>query len=127
MNSETILIRQIHPSFIQDGRVGSNAFCPTSKDKGKLSTYDGDKINAEDAWQHYTNKLGHESTGAYGISVGECQSLDLCVSEDPEPFLEHIVVDFNAHGSSAVKTKGKKLRKFAVDRGWLYQAIDGIS
>lgn len=122
MNSETILIRQIHPSFIQDGRVGSNAFCPTSKDEGKLSTYHGDKIDPEAAWQHYRRDLGHESCGACGISVGECESLGLPVSEDPEPFPEHVVVDFNAHGSSAVKKKGKKLRKFAVERGWLYQA-----
>ena len=122
MNSETILIRQIHPSFVQDGRVGSNAFCPTSKDEGRLSTYDGDKIDAESSWQHYTNDLGHESVGAYGISVEECNSLDLPVAEDPEPFPEHVLVDFNGHGSSAVKKKGKKLRKFAVDRGWLHEA-----
>lgn len=122
MNSETILIRQIHPSFIQDGRVGSNAFCPTSKDEGKLSTYNGDKIDAESAWQHYTDDLGHQSVDAYGVSFGECESLDLTVSEDPEPFLEHVVIDFNAHGSSAVKKKGKQLRKCAVDRGWLHQA-----
>ncbi|KAA1259501.1 hypothetical protein LF1_20350 [Rubripirellula obstinata] len=121
MNSDTILIRQIHPSFVQDGRVGSNAFCPTPKDEGKLSTYDGDKIDAEGAWQHYTGDLRHSSVGAYGFSVGECESLDLPVSEDPEPFPEHVLVDFTAHGSSAVKKKGKKLRKYAVDRGWLYQ------
>jgi hypothetical protein len=122
MNSETILIRQIHPSFIQDGRVGSHAFCPTSKDDGKLSTYDGDKIDPKRAWQHYTIDLGYKSVGAYGLSVGECKSCDLVVSEDPEPFHEHVVIDFNAHGNSAVKKKGKQLRKFAVDRGWLYQA-----
>jgi hypothetical protein len=122
MRSETILIRQIHPSFIQDGRVGSNAFCPTSKDDGKLSTYDGDKIDAESAWKHYTDDLGYQSVGAYGLSVGECMSWDLQVSEDPEPFPEHVVIDFNAHGASAVKKKGKQLRKCAVDRGWLYQA-----
>lgn len=122
MNSETILIRQIHPSFIQDGRVGSNAFCPTSKDDGKLSTYDGDKIDAESAWQHYTDDLGHESVGAYGVTVGECESLDLPVCEDPEPFPEHVVIDFTSHGSSAVKKKSKQLRKNAVERGWLYHA-----
>lgn len=121
MNSETILIRQIHPSFIQDGRVGSNAYCPTSKDEGKLSLYDGDKIDAEASWQHYTGDLGHDSVGAYGISVGECESLDLPAREDPEPFPEHVVIDFTSHGS-AIKKKGKKLRKPAVDRGWLYQA-----
>lgn len=121
MNSETILIRQIHPSFIQGGRVGSNAFCPTSKDEGKLSTYDGDKIDAEAAWQHYTEDLGHESAGAYGVSVGECESLELPVTEDPAPFPEHVLIDFSALGSSAIKKKSKKLRKFAVDRDWLYQ------
>lgn len=122
MNSDTILIRQIHPSFVQDGRVGSNAFCPTPKDDGKLSTYDGDKIDAESAWQHYTNNLGYESYGAYGVSVDECESLALSVAEDPEPFAEHVVIDFSAHGASAIKKRSKKLRKYAFDRGWLYQA-----
>ena len=121
MNSETILIRQIHPSFVQNGRVGSNAFYPTPKDEGKLSTYDGDKIDAESAWHHYTNDLQHDSAGAFGISVAECSSLDLPVSEDPKPFPEHVLVDFTAFGSSAVKKKGKKLRNFAIERGWLYR------
>ena len=122
MRFETILIRQIHPSFVQDGRVGSNAFRPTPKDKGKLSAYDGDKIDAESAWRHYTDDLGYDSVGAFGISVGECESLDLSVSEDPEPFPEHVLVDFRGHARGAVNSKGKKLRQFAVDRGWLYQA-----
>ena len=52
MNNETLLLRQIHPSFIQAGHITSQAFRPTPKDQNKLSVYDGDQISAEDAWQH---------------------------------------------------------------------------
>jgi len=120
MSPDTILIRQIHPSFVQNGRVGSNAFCPTPKDEGKLSTYDGDKIDAQSAWQHYTGELHFESAGAFGLGVSECDSLELPVTEAPEPFPEHVIIDFNAFGSSAIKRKSKKLRNYAVERGWLY-------
>ncbi len=122
MNSDTILIRQIHPSFVQNGRVGSNAFCPTPKDDSKLSTYDGDMIDAQSAWVHYTEDLGHESTGALGISVGECVSLELAAIADPKPFPEHVLIDFADLGSSAIRKRAKKLKKIAVERGWLFEA-----
>ena len=40
MNSKTILLRQIHPIWIQQGRVTSQAFRPTPKDENKLSVFD---------------------------------------------------------------------------------------
>ena len=70
-------MRQIHPSFIQEGRVTSQAFRPTPKDEDKLSTYDGDQIDARSAWKHYTETLGHDSDGALGVSVSECEELEL--------------------------------------------------
>jgi hypothetical protein len=57
MQSDTLLLRQIHPGFIQNGRVTSQAFRPTPKDKKKLSVYDGDKIDPEAAYRHYTEEL----------------------------------------------------------------------
>lgn len=122
MNSDTILIRQIHPSFVQNGRVGSNAFCPTPKDDGKLSTYDGDMIDVESAWSHYTNDLGHQSTGSLGISKGECESLNLTLLADPEPFPEHVLIVFTAFGKGVIKKKSKQLKNIAVQRGWLFEA-----
>ncbi|OQC41352.1 MAG: hypothetical protein BWX66_00754 [Deltaproteobacteria bacterium ADurb.Bin058] len=44
MNVHTLLLRQIHPDFIQNQRVSSQAFRPTPKDERKLSVYDGDLI-----------------------------------------------------------------------------------
>ena len=46
MTSETLLLRQIHPSFVQKGRVTSQAFRPTPKDEHLLSVDNGDKIAA---------------------------------------------------------------------------------
>ena len=47
MTGTTLLLRQIHPSFVQDGRVTSQAFRPTPKDESLLSVYDGDQITPE--------------------------------------------------------------------------------
>jgi hypothetical protein len=121
VNSSTTLIRQIHPSFIQEGRVTSQAFRPTPKDEDRLSTYDGDQIDAKSAWKHYTETLGHASDGALGVSVGECEDLDLRVVPDPEPFPEHVLIDFSEHGRKLIEKRSKKLKSYAEGRGWLFQ------
>lgn len=122
MNSATVLIRQVHPKFIQQGRVTSQAFRPTPKDDHMLSTYDGDQIDAKSAWEHYTEVLGHDSIGALGVSVQECVTLELRVVPDPKPFPEHVLLDFSVFGRKTIEKQSKKLRTFALDRGWLHQA-----
>jgi hypothetical protein len=54
MTGATFLLRQVHPSFVQAGRVTSQAFRPTPKDRSLLSVYDGDQITPEAAWIHFT-------------------------------------------------------------------------
>lgn len=121
MTPATILIRQIHPSFFQEGRVTSQAFRPTPKDEAKLSTYNGDQIDAKSAWKHYTHTLGHDSDGAMGVSVSECEALDLKVTIDPETFAEHVLIDFSAHMRKQIEKRAKKLKSHAEVRGWLFQ------
>lgn len=121
MNSSTTLIRQIHPSFIQEGRITSQAFRPTPKDEDKLSTYDGDQIDAKSAWKHYTETLGHVSDGALGVSVGECEASELSVVPDPQPFPEHVLIDFSQHERKQIEKRSKKLKSHAETRGWLFQ------
>ena len=60
MNDATLMLRQIHPSFIKQGQITSQAFRPTIKDDKKLSVYDNDMITAEKAYEHYTKKLFHD-------------------------------------------------------------------
>ena len=121
MNNATLLLRQIHPEFIQDNRPSSQAFRPTPKDEQLLSVHDGDQISPEDAWRHYTQQLGLMSCGVLAVSVAECCALDLQTVPDPETFPEHCLIDFSAHNKSATEKKAKLLKVKATARGWQYE------
>jgi len=117
------LLRQIHPGFVQEGRVSSQAFRPTPKDQQQLSVYDGDLIAPEPAYTHYTATLGLRSTGVMGVQVVECRALELPVTPDTAPFPEHVLIDFTAFSKAAVEKKAKQLRSKAEQRGWLYRGM----
>jgi hypothetical protein len=120
MKLDTLLHRQINPSWVQYGRVTSQAFKPTPKDQSRLSVYDGEQIGAEDAWRHYTQTLGFSSVGVLSVTVNQCQSLELSVASDPAPFPEHAVIVFEKLTNSQIEKKSKQLRAFAVHRDWMF-------
>ena len=126
MNSDTLLHRQVHPSWVQQGRVTSQVFRPTPKDEKRLSVYDGDQITAEAAWNHYTNHLGHASAGVVAVTVAECGAQQLPVLPDPEPFPEHVLIDFTGFPENKIKQKAKHLRAAAESRGWQYRVEDWL-
>ncbi len=68
MTPDTLLLRQIHPSFIQDGRVTSQAFRPTPKDELLLSVDDGDRVGAEASWKRFTANPACKSAGVQAVS-----------------------------------------------------------
>jgi len=121
MNKDTLLLRQIHPSFIQNDRVTSQVFRPTPKDEKKLSVYDGDMIDPMAAFEHYTQQLKLASVGVMGVTVDECSALNLPCQSDPEPFSEHAIIDFSHLAENAITKKSKLLKKKAEIRGWLYR------
>ncbi|MDP9050442.1 MAG: hypothetical protein M3O31_06905 [Acidobacteriota bacterium] len=126
MNPSTILLRQIHPKFVQNGRPTSQAFRPTPKDEDKLSVYDGDQIQPQPSWEHYTAVLGLESKGVMGITLGECSALELSVTPDAATFAEHALIDFSGLTKSVIEKKAKLLAQSAVQRDWLYRPIQQI-
>jgi hypothetical protein len=121
MTSATLLLRQINPTFIQNGRVTSQAFRPTPKDKDLLSVYDGDLIAADLAWEHFTQNPKCHSVGVLAVSVDECKSLQLPTRPDPTPFPEHAVIDFSDLAKREIEKKAKVLKGNAESLGWLYQ------
>ena len=121
MIDTTILLRQIHPSFQQNGRVTSQAFRPTPKDESKLSVYDGDLISAADAWTHYVQSQQLQSDGVMGVTVRECTDHNLPVAADPEPHPAHALVDFADHTANEAVKISKKLKASAEARSWLHQ------
>lgn len=122
MTPATLLLRQINPSFVQAGRVTSQAFRPTPKDENQLSVYDGDQIQAQAAWQHFTATPGCRSAGVMAVTHAECTSEQLPVTSDGVPFPEHVSIDFSAFSKGEVEKKAKVLTRQAQARDWLFQA-----
>ncbi len=120
MTETTLLLRQVNPSWIQQGRVTSQAFRPTPKDQKRLSVYDGDQITAERSWTHFTHTLGFASVGILAVTVQECADHDLAAVPDPQPFPEHAVIDYSGFAENEIKAKAKHLRTAAETRGWQY-------
>ena len=51
MTQNSLPFRQVNPRFVREGRITSQVFRPTPKDKKLLSVYDGDLITARDAYR----------------------------------------------------------------------------
>jgi hypothetical protein len=128
MTDDTLLLRQVHPSFIQGGSISeqvfsitSQVFTPTPKDDNLLSVYNNDVFEPDDAYMHYTNDLGLESKGVVAVSYVECTMIDLPVHEDNTPFHGHCTIDFKDVSGKEIKTKAKILKSHAMQRGFLYR------
>jgi len=125
VSESPLLLRQIHPNFVQeDGHVMYVAFRPTSKDGKRLSVSDGSKISPEDAWKRYTTILRLASRGVLCVTLSECQSISLPVLEDAlDDQPDHMLIDFShLEGNRKIDGSAKTLRNFASNRGWLYFA-----
>jgi len=122
MTEETHLLhRQVHPSWVQEGRVSSQAFNPTPKDSGLLSVYDGALMAAEPSFHHYTSVQGLKAVGTVSIATNEVGAVGLTWRPDTVPFPEHAVIDFTQLGSvGKVKAKAQALAEHARVRGWAY-------
>lgn len=121
MNSETQLLRQINPSFVQNGRVTSQAFHPTPKDENKLSVYDGDQIMPQGAWQHFIGTPNCHSVGVMAVSKNQCDEQNIPVIADGVPFPEHAYLDFSNMSNGDRKRKAKALSAKALQRDWLFK------
>lgn len=121
MDSETLLLRQIHPSFVQDGRPTSQAFRPTPKDECLLSVEDGSKIQPRDSWERFIIGPDCRSAGVMAVSNAECSEHELPIIEDGKPFPEHCSIDFSGLPKKSVEKKAKVLAKYAVQRDWLHK------
>lgn len=119
MKGETLLHRQIHPSWVQnqiissqafhdESSIASLAFIPSPKDAKKLSVYNGDKFTPEESYLHYTKNF--PAAGVLSVTMDEVESIgDLSVYEDNIPFDGHSVIDYSKiNSSNQIKKEGKK-------------------
>ena len=124
VDKDTLLWRQVHPSWVQGNRATSQAFRPTAKDEGRLSVYDSVQIGVEDAWRHYTVKLS--SYGVLAVTYGECEEQGLVLIPDPKPDMPaHALLDFRSFSVREAKTIATMLASVANQRGWQYRPPRG--
>jgi hypothetical protein len=130
MTQETLLLRQVHPSFVQAGHISSQAFSvtsqafkPTPKDENKLSVYNGDKFSAKASHDHFINPGLNKSAGVVAVTPAECNIEGLRCEENNIPFDGHAIIDYTGLTSNQIDKKAKKLRTIAVNRGWLYGPV----
>lgn len=121
MKDGTVLLRQIHPAWMQGDLPTSMAFKPSKSHNGILSAYDGSRIAADEAWKHFTTTLRLASCGVQGILVSECEACELAVVADGQGFPEHVGIDFSPHPNGRREKIAKKLQAQAAARGWLFR------
>lgn len=120
--SEELLMRQVHPSMMQEGRLWSGAFAPTKADNGLLSTDRDSLISPKEAYERYLKlKALTQAGGTWGVSVNEFSEIDLfCYSDPLHDNDAHSLVDFAAKGKAMEKGLGKRAYAKASARGRLY-------
>lgn len=121
MTPSKLLLRQVHPGFVQAGRIASQVFRPTPKDEGYLSVDNGDLITPQLAWQHFAANPAVASAGTMAVTWAQCEELALPVQADAVPYPEHCSIDYTAHPKKAIEHKAKILRVHAQMLGWLWQ------
>jgi hypothetical protein len=119
--ADTLFFRQIHPTFLQNGNVSSEAFRPTEEHAWKLSLYDGSLITADSSWNHYTKVQKKQSAAVMALDSVDCSSVNLPVIPSPEFFPEHCHLDFAGSGTKVQKKMARKLRDKARLRGFVFQ------
>lgn len=127
-----LLLRQIHPTWIQENEVSTKAFDPaslsslafnpTKQHQFKLSTAHGKMISPEAAWERHTQQLGQKSVGVMAVSVAECQTQELPAIHDRYQFEDHVSVDFNGLSNGQRGRKASALREAAQKRDWQFLA-----
>ena len=130
MNLQTLLHRQVNPSFIQSGRVTSQVFRPTPKDEYMLSVSDGDQITAEQAYLRFVQIPRCYSGGVLSVSAEECYlqevspvSAPIEEKEGQREQLDHCLIDFRNKSGNQIERIATQLRNYAIGRGWSYGPV----
>lgn len=123
---EELLWRNVHPDWVDDGVLSSQAFRPNSGDDGQMSVGRSSVVSASDHFSEYV-AVPNKSGGIWALSVQEVDDQSLRVVDDskadPPPLLTgHAYVDFRDVGGKQEKKRGAKLRDRAAERGCQHAA-----
>jgi hypothetical protein len=126
-----LLFRQVHPSWMRDGRPSSMAFVPSRKDDYELSVSLESLTTPEGAYRHHGEALELKTAGTWAVSVADVHEELLLAYPDPIPASDggvpspaHAIIDFVPVASNNQReAKGTHLARKAVARGRLYPLV----
>jgi hypothetical protein len=110
--------RNVHPQFIQNGRLTSQVFLLNSGDNGELSTGRSTRVTPRDFFADYARL--HKTCGVCSVNAQCIADLRLRWVDDsattPPPLLKgHAYIDFRDSGESTGITRQKrKIAKMLV-------------
>lgn len=123
MKSESLLYRIVHVSWVQNGRFTSQIFQPTGNNPPSLHVYHGGLITPEEAWLRFTGSSSdfRGFVGVVGVSIAECQTLQLLVNLGTDLGLEQATIEFAGMSRSQIRRTAVILREMGASRGWLFR------
>ncbi|WP_063888560.1 hypothetical protein [Burkholderia ubonensis] len=120
-DADRLLFRQVHPSWVQNGRPSSQTFQPTPKDENRLSVYDSALMTAQASYDYHTTELKLSSVGVLGVTVAEVVAAQRTFTRDGVPIAAHGFIDFEGLSNGQAKKVAQRLQQAALARPWLYQ------
>lgn len=125
--SEELLWRNVNPNWLDQGRLTSQAYRPTPKDRKHLSVAREARVSAAAHYTEFTDSFGLASAGVWAVTVEECTTVGVQVVYDensptrPDPCpTGHTHLDFTGLSSNRAKRIGGILRDKAEARGRLH-------
>lgn len=126
-----LLLRQVNPAFVREGRPSSQVFRPTPKDAGLLSVNRGSMIDAASAYARFVSHANCRSCGVVAVSVAELAAEQLAAHDAPlvanvddEDDPSHAVIDYRAVAKNAAEKKSGRLVRVALLRGFLFGPVE---
>lgn len=122
-DADLILLRNVHPNFVDNGRAGSGGFTPSAEHDYCLSVDFHTLSSPKESRDRHEKDFGLLSGGVFGLTVSEFE--DHSVECRADPIVKnsaHALADFTkvqATSVSQVRKTGRKLAAIATQRGQL--------
>jgi hypothetical protein len=121
-----LLLRQVHPRYVDGQEITEQAFYPGSKSL-QCSCSRETLQSAEGAYDHHTGKLNLQSAGTCAVSVGEVEAAgsravdDSAIQTHVPPTPGHTYIDFDGLSKSERSFLRDDLADAATTRGFVYK------
>ncbi|MBQ4826789.1 hypothetical protein J4729_19910 [Leisingera sp. HS039] len=122
-NQDELFLRNIHPHFYDNGRVGSGGFAPTDEHEYCLSVDFASMSSPPESRKRHETVFGLESAAVFGVTEAEFDEHSIECKADPIDLNPaHALADYNEvrlASRSQVKKVARKIAAKANKRGRL--------